>query len=628
VSETGPEERRTVSRHRPAVAWFGVGLLATVTIAAAPPTSTVGGLAYLVATVAAAAVAGLGARHAEGRSRGVVRPLAVAVLLSAGGDLAYAASYLAAGEVRGFSVADVGWLGAYLALAVALLRLLREHHDGRRQDVDGLIDLLAVVVVMLLLAWELVIAPTLMDTSLPLAARLRESTFPVASAAVLALVVRVVATRRQRTRMVAFIAAGTLVWFLADTGYLVLGSVEGDNALARAAWGLGGLLLAAAVWQRVPADGGAEVGDGDPGTETARLSLALVPLTVPPLIHLARTVRGDRGDGYHLVAVMLVLLGLAFARTVRLSQDAAATRELVRRQARLTAAMAANAADAVVLLDGDRRIVRDAAPAAALVGRRGALTVGRTLVEVARPVDPDALEALLDRAAEEPDGVVDGEIAVVRPDGSRLWLGVRVRDLRADPDVGGLICNLQDVTVRRQAEAQLAHRAWHDDLTGVANRAALQDRLTHALERAARDGPGPALVYLDLDGFKDVNDRLGHDAGDRLLREVADRLSAVVRPADTVARIGGDEFVVLIEAGEHPREEAEVVATRILDALREPVELDEEPIAVSASLGVATAGPGASTTSLLREADTAMYRAKQVGNGSLRRPPAPVRPGV
>ncbi|MFN8558042.1 MAG: EAL domain-containing protein [Dehalococcoidia bacterium] len=186
----------------------------------------------------------------------------------------------------------------------------------------------------------------------------------------------------------------------------------------------------------------------------------------------------------------------------------------------------------------------------------------------------------------------------------------------------------RDVTHRRAVEDQLAGLAFHDPLTGLPNRALFADRLDHALRRCQRYDEQIAVLFLDLDRFKVINDSLGHAAGDTLLVTVAERLRASVRPGDSVARFGGDEFTVLLESIVDPRD-AVRVAERILDALRRPVTLEGREVVVNGSIGLTLHGPGAGRRAtdeppgpaadptgpadLLREADVALYRAKAAG---------------
>jgi diguanylate cyclase (GGDEF)-like protein len=184
-----------------------------------------------------------------------------------------------------------------------------------------------------------------------------------------------------------------------------------------------------------------------------------------------------------------------------------------------------------------------------------------------------------------------------------------------DPVVEGIVANVQDVTDRKRAEDELRHQAFHDGLTGLANRGLLVDRIEQAVRRAGRRGVDPAVIYLDLDGFKGVNDRYGHDGGDQLLRAVGQRLTATVRSEDTVARLGGDEFAVLIDENHEEAAEATTTAERILQALTAPVEVAGHEVRISASLGVAAGSVGCTADELLRNADLAMYQAKGAGKG-------------
>ena len=168
--------------------------------------------------------------------------------------------------------------------------------------------------------------------------------------------------------------------------------------------------------------------------------------------------------------------------------------------------------------------------------------------------------------------------------------------------------------VERELEEQLRHQAFHDALTGLANRARFMDRLDHGLQRAARRAADLAVLFIDLDDFKSVNDSLGHPAGDQLLIEVASRLQSCLRPGDTAARLGGDEFAILLEElGD--TDHAIAVATRIIDTLRVPMELSGTEVFVRGSIGIAISTAVSTADELLRRADVAMYTAKGDGKG-------------
>jgi diguanylate cyclase (GGDEF)-like protein/PAS domain S-box-containing protein len=213
-----------------------------------------------------------------------------------------------------------------------------------------------------------------------------------------------------------------------------------------------------------------------------------------------------------------------------------------------------------------------------------------------------------------------GELAMQARDGStvQVW-----QTIAAKRDGEGRMTQVsavgRDVTEQRLFEAMLAHRATHDALTDLPNRALLLDHLGLALARAGRDGKLVALVFIDLDRFKSINDTFGHDTGDELLMAVARRITEILRPADTVARLGGDEFVVLCEEIEDEHH-AVAVAQRVLSLIEAtPFQLSNATIEIRASAGIALSpgGPDAHPEALLRDADAAMYRAKDLGRARL-----------
>jgi diguanylate cyclase (GGDEF)-like protein len=178
------------------------------------------------------------------------------------------------------------------------------------------------------------------------------------------------------------------------------------------------------------------------------------------------------------------------------------------------------------------------------------------------------------------------------------------------------VASLEDITERKQAEEQLRHQAFHDGLTGLPNRQLLQDRLERAVESARREGHQIAVLLLDLDRFKDINDALGHSAGDRLLKLVAARLLQAVRRSDTVARLGGDEFVLVVD-GPVGRDAGDQVARHVLETFVQPFDLDGRSLHVLFSVGIALFPEhGESPEVLLKNADLAMYRAKEVGRNT------------
>jgi diguanylate cyclase (GGDEF)-like protein/PAS domain S-box-containing protein len=238
-------------------------------------------------------------------------------------------------------------------------------------------------------------------------------------------------------------------------------------------------------------------------------------------------------------------------------------------------------------------------------------------------------EAYLDRVHPEDRPMAEANVArtvkthqpfaadyrIIRPDGEVRWLRSHGRVAWGDGGEVRLIGTCQDITEQKLLEHALSHQALHDHLTDLPNRLLLADRLELALSRAARHDDEVGVFFVDLDGFKGVNDRFGHDGGDTVLRAVARRLADAVRPSDTVARYGGDEFVAVCE--EISNEDAVHLARRISAAASKPVDLDGEEVCLTASVGLAWGGMAGDADLLIRDADAAMYRAKVAGGGGV-----------
>ena len=210
------------------------------------------------------------------------------------------------------------------------------------------------------------------------------------------------------------------------------------------------------------------------------------------------------------------------------------------------------------------------------------------------------------------------ELTAVRRDGTPLPVEVRVSPLSID---GKTIFSafLHDITERKQVEAIREHEATHDPLTGLLNRRGMFDLLSQAIARVKRTRASLALLFIDLDGFKQINDTHGHEAGDAVLREVAARLQASIRQTDTAARLGGDEFTVILENIKHGISDANMLAQKILETLQHPIQLDSVTATISASIGISMHHPDdeRSADQLVNAADSAMYTAKHAGKNQV-----------
>ncbi|MFW7415244.1 diguanylate cyclase domain-containing protein [Demequina sp. SO4-18] len=232
------------------------------------------------------------------------------------------------------------------------------------------------------------------------------------------------------------------------------------------------------------------------------------------------------------------------------------------------------------------------------------------------PEPPPGTEEQRSAAEQSGNGVLRAEMPGTRRDGSRVDVAITVSPLldNSGEQIGRIVI-VRDVTVRRLLEAQLERAALRDPLTDLPNRRLLSDRLEQALDRAESSGSAVAVVFIDLDGFKVVNDAYGHEAGDEVLRETALRLEACLSPADTLARLGGDELVVLVEDVtdlDQPMEKAR----QLLEALATPFTVGDSRMTITASIGVAMATTGPQRA-LLHAADEAMYEAKRSGPGRI-----------
>ncbi|HUP21638.1 MAG TPA: diguanylate cyclase, partial [Thermoanaerobaculia bacterium] len=293
-------------------------------------------------------------------------------------------------------------------------------------------------------------------------------------------------------------------------------------------------------------------------------------------------------------------------------------RQRTENELRLAARFFEHSNEGILICDAADRIVRVNPAFTEITGYSADEVVGRqpTFLRATTPHGEGATE--MERALSGP-GTWQGELVNRRKGGTSFpsWLSVSV--VRDDAgQVSGYVSIFSDITERRAHEDRVRWLAHHDFVTGLANRNLLIDRAELALRRTAREGRQVALLAIDLDRFKAVNDLMGHAAGDRLLRLVAERLEGVVRQTDTVARVGGDEFVVMLPDVSRP-EYVEHVAEKILAALQQPFELEEGRAVIGACVGASICPrDGASLEELLQVADAEMYRAKRAGRNGFR----------
>ncbi|HYJ77620.1 MAG TPA: EAL domain-containing protein [Actinomycetes bacterium] len=388
--------------------------------------------------------------------------------------------------------------------------------------------------------------------------------------------------------------------------------------------------------------------DGDPGGTVAQASddedvatfldsseLASFPdpdeaiglLAGPSLLHATLGVP----SGHTLVLVALPARGAAreaaivavehppSPRTMAALQSLAATMQLAlerldvgeimveRRSERRLRLMLQYASDVICILDHDLTIVHVTPAIEPIVGMPAPELLGMNWLDVVTEVDRDAARDLVSLA--QGGRPARGEVRLNTEEGLTRHVDAVVTEV-IDEDLMGFVVTCHDITDRHELEQQLTHQAFHDALTGLANRALFRDRLGHAMARS-RGAGGYAVLFIDLDDFKTVNDSLGHAVGDELLREMTTRLRTCLREGDTAARLGGDEFAILLEdvtGDEHCTD----IARRLVEAMALPFHIGGTEVTTGASIGIAV-GNAASPEDLMRNADLALYDAKNAG---------------
>lgn len=364
--------------------------------------------------------------------------------------------------------------------------------------------------------------------------------------------------------------------------------------------------------ERLRKEGGSKALLGfDPETET----VFFVPLLVQARLRGVILVL----TGYTLSEDRKITLE-ALGREVALALESAALTEEVhrRKSEERFRSLVQNSSDvvAVVGVDGITRYVSPAVER--ILGYNPEAGIGHSIFRppMMHPDDTDRVREVFAWLIGSPGASATVDCRLRHADGRWIHVEAIVKNLLDDPNIGGVVVNYRDVTERKIFEERLRHQAFHDPLTDLPNRALFMDQLWHALDYVERREKPVAVLFMDLDDFKLVNDSLGHEAGDLLLVSVAERLRGCLRPEDIAARFGGDEFTILLEAVTDASD-AVRVAGRITQALKEPFILDDREVFVNTSIGIALAKSGLERpTDLLRNADVALYRAKANGKAA------------
>lgn len=553
-----------------------------------------------------------GIRTALGRHRTPLvvawRGIALALtffVLSCGAEVLALSGIVAGPADAAESALDIG---AYAAMVVGALGVIRG--GPRRHDTSTWLD----TATLLLAGGLAVLAVSGRPTSS--AGDLMELGIgaPVLIAVLLVVCVPMALTHGGRSVSTTALLAATVLTVAGYGGRLVAGTPLRDTPLLDPLplLAVAAVVLAArhphvALMGRRP-----EPEQHDATTRVLGLGAALL---VSPALLLLWTL-GHGGVGIVLGAGSTLLTVSALWRLLVLSRDRERTRAaLVASEARLQLLLE-NAADVIAIVDADGAIAYMSPAVQSLLGRPPAEYLGRQAIDLADPRDRPRLRAAVAAAASARDiesGVVDTDLRVEHSSGDPRWVEMRISGRVNAVGIRGWVVNFREVTDRKLFEDELRRQARTDPLTGLLNRTAFSERLDAATASLDPAAP-PAVLFVDIDEFKRVNDSLGHAAGDDLLVTVAARLSADVRADDVVARLGGDEFALLLADADDER--LRDVADRLLAALRAPMVLSGSTLTVTASIGGALGAPGDTADRLLHRADTAMYAAKRSGKNS------------
>lgn len=532
------------------------------------------------------------------------------------------------------SVSDLAFLASYGFVVAGLLRFVHTP-AGILSHLRGAVEGLFIASGFLLCSWSLVIGSVFAHNGHLTLAGLVNLAYPVLDAVVVAVVFFVALQRRNNLPAgLGLLGLGVIFWTVSDSSWWYIGEVSSSIpsvSPAQTGWVAGFLLIAIAALRPINAQGRLY------GLAGHRLAVMLpaLPAGLGSLIVAESWLLHGYVEspgvllGLALAAVLLgvILLGIVtfenYALTTdledRVEERTAALEERtaeLQQTERYYRALVQNSSDLIMVLDADWVICDVSDSAETIFGFTSQELIGRKL-DVFHEAAAASLAEGLERVGLNPGYVARVEWKLTDSNGRVRSAESTITNLLSDGDVGGFVLNTRDDTDRAALEEQLRSQAFHDPLTSLANRALLRDRASQAFVRAARTGSSVAVIAIDLDAFKLINDGFGHKTGDQLLCAIAQRLESVVRPEDTVARLGGDEFVVLMDSAADD-EHAMAMAERVHAAVHEDLAIEEGEHRISASIGVAVGRPATTNfDQLLSDADVALYAVKGAGRDAV-----------
>ena len=522
------------------------------------------------------------------------------------------------------SPADIGYSGLLPLFSIGLLGLASAPKGLER--VRALLDGGMIAGSLFVISWIVVLGSVVESGGESILGQGISIYYPLGDAVLVTMVLYVFLRLRQQGQRAPLslhlVAVGIVGFAFADSGFVYL-TLTGDyhsGSVIDLGWFAGFALIGLAALRHRTTD---ERPDGE-SVEQRPLG-QLVPYAAVAGALLVTAFGSDNGlRGVPFGVWAFIISAVMVRQVLALHENVALTRDLDSRVNIRTAELGASerrfralvqhSSDVVTVVDRTGVILIQADSIESVFGYRPEQVLGRSIDVLTGLESTEKLRTHLALAAQDtPESVRVLELELRHASGRRCYAEMTVTNLLDDPDVRGLVLNTRDVSERRALEGRLVHDAFHDALTHLPNRSLFLNRLHHALDRAARHGD-VAILFIDLDGFKKINDTVGHVVGDNVLVEVAGMLQECLRPGDTVARLGGDEFAILVEdaAGGFG---AVAVAERVCDRLSGKIHVNGEDLFLQASVGVALAEDGSDGESLLRSADLAMYQAKGTGEG-------------
>ncbi len=458
------------------------------------------------------------------------------------------------------SAADSFHLAFYPFLVGGMLLLIHEREEGH--DRSALIDALTVTLALATLLWVYLISPYANDEAMSLFKRLASIGYPAMDILVVGVVARMAAGSHRREPAFGFMLSGAAVLLLSDAiyGWRLLGGHFTPGPVTAAGWAAFYVLLGTTALHpsmRLLSEPGRQS-----SSQLTRARLALLgcaSLTVPLVVVLRRAL-GEHIDLYVLIGASAAMFSLVLVRMAGIvrrheevtSREAAlhivlAEQELVQRSEARLSSLITNSSDVVCIVGADARVDYVSPSVQQMFGHLPPVLIDADLAEIVHPDDVPRVHALVASIAAQPGSQPSTAEFRVRHADQQEWRSVEAlgTNLLHDEAVEGIVLNIRDISERKAFQDELEHQAFHDTLTGLPNRALFRNRVEHALISRRREHLPVAVLFLDVDDFKFVNDSLGHAAGDRVLQEIGRRLEDCMRPVDTAARLGGDEFAIL-----------------------------------------------------------------------------------